>query len=452
MKHIHLIGILGSGMSSLALYCIEKGFYVTGSDILPMGSTQIPKWLPLSQYRSCLDSSVIKNADVIVYSTAIKNGHEELDYCKSINKNVLHRSELIGKLIKDKNVISVTGTHGKTTTSSLISYIFNQNKLNPSFLLGGKPLDIPNGHFNNGNDIILEADESDRSFLNYKTDVCVITNIESDHLEFHNNSNEDYLNAFRSFIIKNKVCIYNSDDQNIRTIINSIQEPISFYGFGYDEHADFQIIKITHHDLKQTITIKLPNQQTTQITSFLLGKYNSENIVAAWIVCYLHSIKIQGINNAIISFQGVRRRCQTIGLVKQPGFVVPVIDDYGHHPTECHAVLTEYKRQNKKIIHIFQPHKYSRTTLFFNEFVEALSIADVLILLDVYSPEETLCAHNQKSTKDLLLSLKNKKNEIISIINHFIDDDYVILFQGAGSISLLAHDCVEIWNQNLITL
>ena len=184
--HLHFLGILGSGMSSLAIYCKESNYVVSGSDLKPIDDPNLPFWIDKNQYTNTLNKSLIDQADLVIYSTAIKTDHPELTYAKLQGKTILHRSELISHISKEKNVISVTGTHGKTTTSSIISWLFEATNQNPSFLLGGIPACLPSAKYSPGKNLILEADESDGSFLKYKTHTGIITNIESDHLENHN--------------------------------------------------------------------------------------------------------------------------------------------------------------------------------------------------------------------------------------------------------------------------
>src|SRR6056300_1001667 len=232
MNKIHFIGILGTGMSSLALYCHENGYFVSGSDVKDTHDPSLPSWLDNKCYINKLNHNFINQADYIVYSTAISNDHPELVYAKEKKKNILHRSELINLISTNKHVISIAGTHGKTTTSAFTAWIFNKNHLNPSFLIGGTPTNLPNAKYNKGKHIILEADESDGSFLNYRTDTCVITNVEPDHLENHDNSFENYLNSFKDFIEGCQTCIYNSNDKYTSFLIKDIKNT-TFYSFGY---------------------------------------------------------------------------------------------------------------------------------------------------------------------------------------------------------------------------
>lgn len=455
MIRIHFLGILGTGMSSLGIYCQEKGYIVSGSDVKDINDTSIPAWINEVAYVNKIDHNLINQANYIVYSTAIKQNHPELIYAKKQGKKILHRSEFIKIISKNNQVISIAGTHGKTTTSSLTAWVFSQNNQQPSYLLGGIPINLSSAKFDTGKQFILEADESDGSFLNYDTDICVITNIEADHLENHNNSFENYLNAFKKFISGCNICIFNFHDAYTNSIINEINGT-TFYSFGYDSRATFQIIDIIHKGSTQLIQILAPDNQTYAFETKLLGKYNAENAVAAWILGYLNKIELIGLSNSISSFEGVKRRCEHIGQINiNQQLSIPVLDDYGHHPTECNAVIKEFKRQNKKIIHIFQPHRYSRLTQFFDEFIETLKESDVIIIQDVYTAGEI--KKDQKDSLSLVNTLDqihpnvfhvNDSQNVVSIVNEFLDQNSVILFQGAGSISQMAHECAKIWNQN----
>ncbi|MEE2769915.1 MAG: UDP-N-acetylmuramate--L-alanine ligase [Pseudomonadota bacterium] len=454
IKKIHFLGILGSGMSSLAIFTQEYGHQITGSDLVNPCNKKLPNWLNPNSYTDSYNQAFIDEADYVVYSSAIGDDHIELQYAKKLNKKILHRSELINIFTAEKKVISIAGTHGKTTTSSIMSWLFEQGNCQPSFIIGGIPANMPSAKFNQGEHLILEADESDGSFLKYKSDICIITNIEPDHLENHNHSIASYLDKFKTFITKTKICIYNIHDQYSNQLIKHIKNT-EFHSFGFDSHADFQITHIENKDLIQLITLKLPCGDTTVIKTSLLGKYNAENVVAAWIGGYFQNIDKDNLSKHVEGFKGVNRRCEHIGSIKLNTKSIPIFDDYGHHPTECHSVLSEYRRQNKKIIHIFQPHRYSRLNHFFDEFIHALSLSDILLISDVFSAgEEKL---NMKDSHDLVLSIKNlnkqvfyinDNHEIVDIVNQFIDNDSIVLFQGAGNISKIAHECVAIWNQN----
>ena len=455
MNKIHFIGILGTGMSSLALYCHESGYFVSGSDVKDTHDPSLPSWLDSKCYINKLNHNFINQADCIVYSTAISNDHPELVYAKEQKKNILHRSELIYLISADKHVISIAGTHGKTTTSAFTAWIFNKNHLNPSFLIGGTPTNLSSAKYNKGNHIILEADESDGSFLNYRTDTCVITNIEPDHLENHDNSFESYLNSFKYFIEGCQTCIYNSHDKYTSSLVKDIKNT-TFYSFGHSQDVDFRIIHIKPNDSTQTIKIQTPDQKKYQFETQLQGTYNAENAVSAWIVGYLNNINYENLTKSTKTFEGVKRRCEIIGHINiNNNAKIPILDDYGHHPTECHAVIKELKRQNKNIIHIFQPHRYSRLTNFFDEFCNTLKESDILLIQDVFTAGEN--KENRKDTFDLINKIKKyhpnifhakDTQTIVSIVNKFIDNNSIILFQGAGSVSQTAHECANLWKQS----
>lgn len=455
MNKIHFIGILGTGMSSLALYCHESGDFVSGSDVKDAHDPSLPSWLDSKYYINKLNHNFINQADYIVYSTAISKHHPELVYAQEHKKNILHRSELINLISANKHVISIAGTHGKTTTSAFTAWIFNQSQLNPSFLIGGIPSNLSNAQYNKGKHIILEADESDGSFLNYRTDTCVITNIEPDHLENHNDSFENYLNSFKEFIEDCQTCIYNFHDKYTSYLVKKIKNTV-FYSFGYSEDVDFKIIYIEPNDSTQTIKIETPDQKQYQFETQLQGKYNAENAVSAWIIGYLNNVNYENLSRSTKSFKGVKRRCEIIGHINiDSNAKIPILDDYGHHPTECHAVIKEFKRQDKNIIHIFQPHRYSRLTNFFDEFSNTLIESDILLIQDVYTAGEK--KDNKKDTFDLIKNLRKvhpnvfhakDTKTIVSIVNKFVDNNSIILFQGAGSVSQTAHECVYLWKQN----
>lgn len=454
-KHIHFIGILGSGMSGLAMLFLQYGFKISGSDVLNENNHSLPKWLHKDSYTHTMNEGFINKADIIIYSTAIPQDHNELVYARQKQKEILHRSEAINIISKNKRILTIAGTHGKTTTSSLLAWIFKQTKHNPSYLIGGDPIGLTKASYNDGIHFITEADESDSSFLNYPTDLGIVINVEADHLEKHNNSFSQYKEIFLQYIKKSSKCIINIDNPVLNEFVK-ILDTKNIITFGKTSEADFKIYSIHAKNLEQTINLVKPDGNMISIQSNLMGSYNAENIISAWIAGHLEGISDSDLHTSISSFQGVKRRCQTIGITKKFGFNTIVLDDYGHHPSECHAVLKELKRQGHHVIHIFQPHRFTRLNNFFDDFKNALKLADLSIITDVYTAGETQLSHQKCSNqliKDLIIDKHNayklkSDDDFFSILQNNLNANSIILFQGAGTISEMAHMYLQLWNQN----
>ena len=412
----------------------------------------MPTWIKSSESDSKMNELFIDDADLVVYSTAISPNHCELIYTKSINKTHLHRSELINLFTEEKYTMTVAGTHGKTTTTSLLAWIMDKTTDDTSYLLGGQPIGLPSAQFKGGKYLVLEADESDKSFLNYQSQACIVTNIEPDHLENHNNSFEEYLTSFKTFIHRNSLCIFNHDDPILRTLSKSTKN-VTFISFGFSNEADFSIKKIVFNQDHQNILIKAPNGNEYSFDCQLLGDYNALNAVSAWVMAYTQKINPNLISNAISQFCGVSRRCEKIGVASISNTLIPVIDDYGHHPTECKAVLTELKKRYKQVIHVFEPHRYSRLDMHFKDFVDVLSLSDIIIIMDICPAGEE--KQHYRDSHDLSFAIAENhnhtfyvktSNDIIDVCNQHINSDAVILFQGVGStIQIMAKECLKKW-------
>tara|TARA_B100000161_G_scaffold103124_1_gene72891 strand:+ start:1366 stop:2754 length:1389 start_codon:yes stop_codon:yes gene_type:complete len=445
IKKIHFIGIGGVGMVGIAEMLIKQGFSVSGSDLVKNKNTIRLTSLGARIFIGHNEKNV-RNSDVVVYSSAVNDSNPEIKASKSLNITLIPRAEMLSSLMRGYQSIAVAGSHGKTTTTSLIADIFVRANLDPTFIIGGKIL----GHENKsilgtGEYLIVEADESDASFLHLNPEISVVTNIDNDHLDFYENNTEKLDDTFLQFL--ENLPFYGSaiiciDSDRSKKVFKLLSRPKISYGF--EKKADYFI-----KDLKQYAKFqkfKIVRSSTGKETSLeltLLGKHNALNATAAFIVAQKAGINIKVIKDSFKNFGGVSRRLEFKANLKIEGKPVTLIDDYGHHPTELKATVQALRSSNpnKKICMIFQPHRYTRSTLLFKEFVECLREVDTIIILDIYSAGEQ---NLQKiSSYDFVNALIEKRKnaffaknlkEICKILDTEIEGNEIIVTQGAGNI------------------
>lgn len=449
MKQVHLIGVLGSGMLSLAKLLVDQGMKVSGEDSQP-APQHMPLWFNQVQFNQLTTNSSIEHADTIIYSTAIPQTHPALKTAIALNKTIIHRSQALDLITGSRQLLCITGTHGKTTCSALMAWIFKSALKAPSYYIGGTPNQfeaaasiLDSEHF------IIEADESDGSLKHYTPHGAMITNIEPDHLEHHQSSVAIYNQSFATFMQKPQYLVMNADDETSKALMANAPE-LNIKCIGFSPDGDYQIQSIHHEGHRQYITILDPNQATTMIMTSLQGKHNAYNVSMCWLMAQIYGIPNQQIIDAIASFNGVGRRNTLIGQIKIDQHTIPVIDDYGHHPTECRFVLEEYKRQQKHVIHVFEPHRFSRFNYFYDDFKQAFLLADHTVLLPVYAAGEN--DHQQLNSSHMQASLNaldqpcmlyTHLDALDAYIKQHIQPNSIIIFQGAGPITQLAKDFVR---------
>ena len=445
IKKIHFIGIGGVGMVGIAEMLINQGFYVSGSDLVKNKNTIRLNSLGAKIFIGHNEKNV-RNSDVVVYSSAVNISNPEMKAAKSLNITLIPRAEMLSSLMRGFQSIAVAGSHGKTTTTSLIADIFVRAKLDPTFIIGGKILGQENKSIlGTGEYLIVEADESDASFLHLNPEISVVTNIDNDHLDYYENNLEKLDSTFLQFLENLPFfgsAIICTDSERSKKVFENLSRPKISYGF--DKKADYFI-----KDLKQQAKFqkfKIIRNSTGKEISLeltLSGKHNALNATAAFIVAQKAGINTKVIKDSFKNFGGVSRRLEFKADLTIGGKSVTLIDDYGHHPTELKATIEALKstNPNKKICMIFQPHRYSRSTLFFKEFIECLRDVDTSIILDIYSAGEQ---NLQKiSSYDFVNALIEKKKnaffaknlkEICKILESEIKGNEIIVTQGAGNI------------------
>ena len=444
---IHFIGISGIGMSGIAELMLDKGYSIQGSDISVNDNTKRLKKKGIKFFLGH-NKKNIKYADAIVYSSAIKKNNPEIReaYIKKIP--VLSRADMLSELMKNKKSIAIAGSHGKTTTTSLVGNIFNEAGLDPTIVNGGIINSFSNNNrYGKGEWMIVEADESDGTFLKLPHQISIITNLDIEHMDFYK-SKKNLINAFEKFI--NLLPFYGTtimcyDDKNLKLLINKIKtRNILTYSIK-NKKADVLIFDIIQNKLKTSFKLKINNKiihsSNYKFTINAIGNHNILNATASIIAAKLNGIKNKDINNALINYVGVKRRFSFIGK-KNKSFVY---DDYAHHPTEIAATLSAAKSLKNKVIVVFQPHRYTRTKILIREFIKVLSKVDYLFLLETYSAGEKII--KGATSKDIYSKiLKKNKNTIYlknigdlnKLMKPYTLHQNTIVFMGAGSISSIA--------------
>jgi len=446
MDHYHFVGILGYGMKALASIYLEKGVTVTGTD-----ASYDDKNHPFKQHTLIMKdaSDSAKHCDILIYSTAIKSDHPDIINAKKNNIQCIHRSELIQKLFDEHQYnIAVTGTHGKTTTSAIMAYIFKFAGLNPTFVIGGEPEEINQSEFGDSKYLIVESDESDGSCLNTYPSHILITNFESDHLEMHDNDFNVLKSTLLTFSKRAQVIFAHYDDIGVQTLLQNISGQIVTYGF--DPKNDYQILDIQRHHDGMSIYFKQKQHQIDYVIHTPLhGKHNALNLVGAFSVGAYFNIDTNVMIESLSKFNGVKRRLQTLGDTQINHHQVTVIDDYAHHPTEIQATIDTMMSRDDDLIFICQPHRAARVQNYFDDYVRVLQSIPRLILLDTYEPGLHQDAINpSKKLFDSLVKKNNtviycSLNECIEVLESCIDKPLTAVFMGAGDITKIAHRMVK---------
>ncbi len=383
-KKMHFIGIGGIGMSGIAEILINLGYEVSGSDLRASEQTRRLADLGAQVFIGHYPSN-IGDYSVVVTSSAIGPGNPEIIEARNRKIPIIHRSEMLAELVRLKHGIGVAGTHGKTTTSSMLAYVLYHGGLNPTSIVGGKVLNFKsNAKIGQGEYMVFEADESDGSFLKLLPSIAVVTNIDADHLD-HYKYFEGLKSAFLQYI--NNVPFYGysvlcADDTVITELLPKIERP--FITYGMSEHADFRAGSVELKNGETSYTCSYKGEPLGTIRMGLLGRHNIVNSLAVVAVALDLGMGFKAVQQGLAHFRGVGRRMERIGEEKG----VLVMDDYGHHPTEVIATLDALRALGRRIVVVFQPHRYTRTQLLWDEFGKAFGGADVLFLTEIYPAGE----------------------------------------------------------------
>ncbi|MFQ1046712.1 UDP-N-acetylmuramate--L-alanine ligase [Avibacterium paragallinarum] len=459
VKQIHFVGIGGAGMGGIAEVLLNEGYQITGSDIAENAVTNRLTSLGAKIYFSH-QAANIEGASVVVVSSAIKDDNVEVVEAHKNRIPVIQRAQMLAEIMRFRHGIAIAGTHGKTTTTAMISMIYAQAGLDPTFVNGGLVKSAgTNAHLGASRYLIAEADESDASFLHLQPMVSVVTNIEPDHMETYHGDFEEmkqtYVNFLRNLPFYG-LAVLCADDPVLTELIPKVGRQVITYGF--NENADYRIENYQQTGFQGHYTVVTPQGERVNVLLNVPGKHNALNATAAFAVAKEEGISNEAILAALADFQGAGRRFDQLGQFIRPNGKVMLVDDYGHHPTEVGVTIEAAKKgwENKRIVMIFQPHRYSRTRDLFDDFVQVLSQVDVLIMLDVYAAGEAPIAG--ADSRSLCRSIRNlgkvdpiflaEQENLAQILDQVIQDGDLILAQGAGNVSKLSRQLAVRWTEN----
>ena len=454
IRHIHFVGIGGAGMCGIAEVLLNQGYVISGSDV---GASKVTERL------GSLGASVfighaaahIEDCAVVVTSTAIAQSNVEVIAARDTGIPIVPRAEMLSELMRYRYGIAVAGTHGKTTTTSLLASIFAEAGLDPTFVIGGKLKGADtNARLGDGRYLIAEADESDASFLHLQPMVSVITNIDADHLSTYDNDFSRLETTFVEFV--HNLPFYGllvacADDQNLMELRERFHRPVITYGFSED--AEY---RISDYSLKNCRAMFLLHHEQfaapVHVQLNMPGKHNALNAAAAFVVARDEGIATDRILAALDNFGGVGRRFETHGEIVLRNGRARLVDDYGHHPTEVAATIAAARESwpDQRLVMIYQPHRYSRTEELYEDFVSVLSRVDILLVLEIYSAGEQPVPG--VDGRALVRSIRQRgqiepvfvadDDDILSVLENVLQDRDVLVTQGAGSVAQLCGDIV----------
>ena len=452
IHRVHFIGIGGSGMGGIAEVLLNLGYEVQGSDIK---ANAVTRRLAALGARVLLghDAANVAGADVVVVSTAINRDNPEVAAALDARIPVVPRAEMLGELMRFRYAIAVAGTHGKTTTTSLVASVLAEGGEDPTFVIGGRLKSAgTNARLGAGRYLVAEADESDASFLHLQPMVAIVTNIDNDHLGTHGGDFQKLRQSFVEFLHNLPfygLAVLCADDPEIATLLPQVGRPILSYGLS--EIADVRAVEIERQAGRTRFKVlRRGRADELEVTVNLPGLHNVLNSLAAIAVATDLGIDDAAIQRALSGFQGIDRRLQVVGEVRLTDGEIVVVDDYGHHPTEIAATLDALRQAyaGRRIVLVFQPHRFSRTRDLMDDFARVLSQADTLFVTEVYAAGE---AHIEGADgRAICRAVRGRGKvepvfvptveEIPAALQALLRAGDVIAMMGAGSISAAAHD------------
>lgn len=454
VKQIYFVGIGGAGMGGIAEVLLNEGYRLSGSDIADNAVTTRLRRLGATVYIGH-KAAQVQGADVVVVSTAIDATNPEILAAKDLRIPIVRRAEMLAELMRYRHGIAVAGTHGKTTTTSLIASIYGQAERDPTFVIGGLLNSAgTNARLGKSRYLIAEADESDASFLHLQPMVSVITNIEADHMDTYGGDFEKLKATFIDFLHNLPfygVAVACIDDPVVRELLPRISRKVVTYGFSED--ADVQALNFVQQGYRCSFTVRREAMADLDLSVNLPGQHNVLNALAAIAVATEDEIEDDAIVKALAEFQGIGRRFQQLGEFNTQAGSVMLVDDYGHHPSEVAATIRAARSgwPDKRLVMLYQPHRYSRTRDLYDDFVDVLAQVDCLLLLDVYSAGEApvpgadsraLCRSiRQRGQLDPIFVADPQQLE--TILPGVLQEGDLLLTQGAGNIGAISRQLAD---------
>ena len=452
VKHIHFIGIGGSGMSAIAEVLHTLGYVITGSDLHDSVTLRRLAGLGITTFVGH-SSANVEGADAVVTSTAVKDDNVEVLAARERKISIVPRALMLAELMRLKSGIAIAGTHGKTTTTSLVASVLMQAGLDPTFVIGGRLNSAgANARLGQGDYIVVEADESDASFLHLLPIMAVVTNIDADHMETYGHDFERLKQAFVDFLHRMPfygIAVLCTDDAAVRDILPKVTCPVTTYGF--DEGAQVRAVDVRavgdkmHFDVQRRNGVTLPD---LAVVLNLPGRHNVLNALSAIAVAVELNVPDVALLRALADFKGVGRRFQSYGdLPAQGGGSFRLVDDYGHHPVEMAATISAARGAfpGRRLVLAFQPHRYTRTRDCFEDFVRVIGAADVVLLTEVYAAGEAHITAADGRALARALRVAGKVEPVFvddvatlpDVIYEAARDGDVVLCMGAGSIGAI---------------
>lgn len=455
IRRIHFIGIGGVGMCGIAEVLLNQGYEISGSDLRQSAVTDRLQSLGAMIYLGHQKQNV-EQADVVVVSTAINYANPEIQYASEHRIPIVRRAEMLAELMRFRHGIAIAGTHGKTTTTSLVASILAEGEKDPTFVIGGRLTSAgTNAKLGGSRYLVAEADESDASFLHLQPMVSIVTNIEADHMDTYGGDFNQLKKTFVDFLHNLPfyglavLCI---DDETVKDILPEVNRPVLTYGF--DESADFYAVDVIQEGIFTTFTAKRPKgHEDLTIKLRMPGRHNVLNALSAIAVATDEGISDQAIVIALEKFQGVGRRFQVCGEFPLGDGEVMLVDDYGHHPTEVEVTINAIRKgwPEKRLVMMFQPHRYTRTRDLYEDFVRVLTEVDVLLLLDVYpAGEEEIPGADGRA---LAGSIRQRGKvdpifiergaDVKPILKNVLKPGDILMTQGAGNVGQMAMELTQ---------
>lgn len=450
VKHIYFVGIGGAGMSGIAQVLINQGYLVSGSDLSESAVTeQLSAQGARIHYGHATEN--IRGADVVVISSAVGDDNPEVIAAREAKIPVIPRAEMLGELMRFSKGIAVAGTHGKTTTTSLVASVMASGDMDPTFIIGGRLLSAnANARLGKGEYLVAEADESDASFLHLQPLIAVVTNIDADHLETYQGDFSVLKDTFIQFLHNIPfygLAILCIDDPVVREILPSISRPVVTYGFSED--ADIQASAFRQQGIRSVFTVKQKSTgNEVEVMLNMPGKHNVLNALAAISIAWNLGISNKKIISGLNDFQGIGRRFQINDGVSFKGGEVVLVDDYAHHPRELQAALSAINAAwpDKRKLVAFQPHRYSRTRDLMEDFGQVLSSVDNLLVMEVYAAGETpdssadgraLCRAIRARGSAIPIFVEDR-DQLFEVLANTLQAGDVLVTLGAGDIGRIA--------------
>jgi UDP-N-acetylmuramate--alanine ligase len=450
VKHIHFVGIGGAGMGAIAEVLKNVGYEVSGSDIKENAITKRLESLGVKVVIGHVAEN-ISNTDVVVMTSAIDENNEELVAARDNRIPIVRRAEMLAELMRFSQGIAIAGTHGKTTTTSLVASVLAEGGLDPTYVIGGL-LNSSGSHarLGTGKYIVAEADESDASFLHLYPIIAVITNIDADHLDTYAGDFGNLRHNFVEFLHQLPfygLAVLCVDDEGVRKILPEVTKPVVTYGLDFE--ADYNAELIKQEQTKTWFKVSRKDQKDwLEVELNLPGKHNLLNALASIAIAHELGVSDKDIVNALSQFQGISRRCHVRGDIKLDDINVTLIDDYAHHPTEIAAIFNAIKTgwPERRLVVIYQPHRYTRLRDLFEDFSHVLSDVDVLLVLDVYPAGEEPITGADSRSLCRAIRLRGHVDPIFvedmdtvpEVLSSLLEENDLLLTLGAGDVGALS--------------